>query len=60
MRQRAAVKPCGMPRVKDRRVLNGIFLGLAIRRIVAGSAGSLQPSTACYNWFVRWRRGQAS
>jgi hypothetical protein len=36
-------KPRGVPRVNDRRVLNGIFLGLAIRRAMARSAGDLWP-----------------
>jgi hypothetical protein len=43
----AAIKPLlpnksrGVPRVNDRRVLNGIILGLAFRRTVARSAGLL-------------------
>ena len=28
-------KPRGIPRVNDRRVLNGIFLGLTLRRSLA-------------------------
>ena len=36
-------KPRGVPRVNDRRVLNGIFLGLAIWRAMARSAGQLRP-----------------
>jgi transposase len=36
-------KPRGVPRVNDRRVLNDIFLGLAIRRAMARSAGNLWP-----------------
>jgi len=47
-------KPRGVPRVNDRRVLNGI-LGLAVGRAVARSAGNLR-TLYCYNRFVRWRR----
>jgi transposase len=36
-------KPRGVPRVNDRRVLNGIFLGAALRSTVARSAGHLWP-----------------
>ena len=35
-------KPRGVPRVNDRRVLNGIFLGLAIWGAVARSAKRLR------------------
>ena len=49
-------KPRGVPRVNDRRVLNGIFW-------VLGSGGpwrdlpdNFGPYTTCYNRFVRWRR----
>jgi transposase len=45
-------KPRGVPRVNDRRVLNGI-LGLAIRRTVARSTAGARPYTTCYNRFVR-------
>jgi transposase len=47
-------KPRGIPRVDDRRVLNGIFWVLrsgAPRRDLPESYG---PRTTCYNWFVRW------
>jgi hypothetical protein len=37
-------KPCGVPRVNDRRVLNGIFWVLR------------SGATTCYNHFVRWRQ----
>jgi transposase len=37
-------KQCGVPRVDDRRVLNGIFWGLAIRCAVARSARELRTS----------------
>ena len=36
-------KPRGVPRVNDRRVLNGILLGPAIRDTLARSAGSFWP-----------------
>jgi hypothetical protein len=35
-------KPRGVPRVNDRRVLNGIFLGLAIWGTMARPAGQLR------------------
>ena len=49
-------KPRGVPRVDDRRVLNGIFW-----RLRSGSPWSdiperYGPSTTCYNRFVRWRK----
>ena len=34
-------KPRGVPRVNDRRVLNGIFLDIAVRRPMVRSAGEL-------------------
>ena len=34
-------KPRGVLRVNDRRVLNGIFLDIAVRRTMARSAGEL-------------------
>src|SRR5262245_6758987 len=49
-------KPRGVPRVNDRRVLNGIFWVLrsgAPRRDLPDNFG---PYTTCYNRFVRWRR----
>jgi transposase len=49
-------KPRGVPRVNDRRVLNGIFWILrsgAPRRDLPEAFG---PYTTCYNRFVRWRR----
>ena len=48
-------KPRGVPRVNDRRVLNGIFWVLR-----SGAPWRDLPSrltyTTCYNRFVRWRR----
>jgi transposase len=49
-------KPRGVPRVNDRRVLNGIFWVLrsgAPRRDLPATFG---PYTTCYNRFVRWGR----
>jgi transposase len=48
-------KPRGVPRVNDRRVLNGIFVlrsGAPWRDLPQ----SFGPYTTCYNRFVRWRR----
>jgi transposase len=36
-------KPCGVPRVNDRRVPQWNLLGLAIRRAMARSAGDIWP-----------------
>jgi transposase len=49
-------KSRGVPRVDDRRVLNGIFW-----RLRSGSPWSdiperYGPYTTCYNRFVRWRK----
>ena len=49
-------KPRGVPRVDDRRTLNGIFWVLrsgAPRRDLPERYG---PRTTCYNRFVRWRK----
>src|ERR1700686_2910277 len=49
-------KPRGVPRVDDRRVLNGIFWVLrtgAPWRALPREYGPPQP---CYNRFVRWRK----
>jgi hypothetical protein len=49
-------KSRGVPRVDDRRVLNGIFWVLrsgAPRRDLPERYG---PRTTCYNRFVRWRK----
>jgi transposase len=48
-------KPRGVPRVNDRRVLNGIFWVL-IRRTVARSSAGVRPLYYLLNRFVRWRR----
>lgn len=43
-------KPRGVPRVDDRRILNGIFWVLRL------GAPWRDSHTTCYNRFVRWRR----
>ena len=50
-------KPRGVPRVNDRRVLNGIFWVLRSGAPWRDLPGSFGPYTTCYNRFVRWRRG---
>src|SRR5213596_3374535 len=49
-------KPRGVPRVNDRRVLNGIFWVLRSGAPWRDLPGSFGPYTTCYNRFVRWRR----
>jgi transposase len=49
-------KPRGVPRVKDRRVLNGIFWVLRSRAPWRDLPDNFGPYTTCYNRFVRWRR----
>jgi transposase len=49
-------KPRGVPRVDDRRVLNGIFWVLRSGAPWRDLPESLGPYTTCYNRFVRWRR----
>jgi transposase len=49
-------KPRGMPRVDDRRVLNGIFWLLRSGAPWRDLPGIYGPCTTCYNRFVRWRR----
>ena len=49
-------KPRGIPRVDDRRVLNGIFWVLRLRCSQARTAGAYGPPTTCYSRFVRWRQ----
>src|SRR5277367_3591968 len=48
-------KPRGVPRVNDRRVLNGIFWILRSGAPWRDLPGSFGPYTTCYNRFVRWR-----
>jgi transposase len=49
-------KPRGVPRVDDRRVLNGIFWVLRSGAPWRDLPRSLGPYTTSYNRFVRWRR----
>ena len=49
-------KPRGVPRVDDRRVLNGIFWVLRSGAPWRDLPKSYGPHTTCYNRFVRWRR----
>src|SRR5262249_16767069 len=49
-------KPRGVPRVNDRRVLNGIFWVLRSGAPWRDLPKAFGPYTTCYNRFVRWRR----
>jgi transposase len=49
-------KPRGVPRVDDRRVLNGIFWVLRSGARWADLPERYGPPTTIYNRFVRWRR----
>jgi transposase len=49
-------KPRGVPRVDDRRVLNGIFWVLRSGAPWRDLPEVYGPRTTCYNRFVRWRR----
>ena len=49
-------KPRGIPRVDDRRILNGIFWVLRSGAPWRDLPESYGPRTTCYNRFVRWRR----
>src|SRR5260370_21637159 len=49
-------KPRGVPRVNDRRILNGIFWVLRSGAPWRDLPDSFGPYTTCYNRFVRWRR----
>jgi Putative transposase of IS4/5 family (DUF4096) len=49
-------KPRGVPRVNDRRVLNGIFWVLRSGAPWRDVPDHFGPYTTCYNRFVRWRR----
>src|SRR6266540_1773692 len=48
-------KPRGIPRVDDRRVLNGIFWVLRSGAPWRDLPTIYGPRTTCYNRFVRWR-----
>ena len=49
-------KPRGMPRVNDRRLLNGIFWVLRSGAPWRDLPEAFGPYTTCYNRFVRWGR----
>jgi transposase len=49
-------KPRGVPRVNDRRVLNGILWVLRSGAPWRDLPKAFGPYTTCYNRFVRWRR----
>jgi transposase len=49
-------KPRGMPRVDDRRVLNGIFWVLRSGAPWRDLPERYGPRTTCYNRFARWRK----
>jgi transposase len=51
-----ANKARGVPRVDDRRVLNGIFWVLRSGAPWRDLPSTFGPYTTCYNRFVRWRR----
>jgi transposase len=51
-------KPRGVRRVKDRRVLNGIFWVLRSGAPWRDLPAAFGPRTTCYNRFVRWRRAE--
>ncbi len=48
-------KPRGVPRVDDRRVLNGVYWRLRTGSPWADIPERYGPYTTCYNRFVRWR-----
>ena len=49
-------KPRGVPRVDDRRVLNGILWRFRTGSPWAEMPERYGPPTTCYNRFVRWRK----
>src|SRR5438874_13748644 len=51
-------KPRGVPRVDDRRLLNGIFWVLRSAAPWRDLPERYGPRTTCYNHFVRWRRAR--
>ncbi|MBB6469517.1 transposase [Aminobacter lissarensis] len=52
-------KPRGVPRVADRRVLNGIFWVLRCGARWADLPARHGPPTTIYNRFNRWRKAAA-
>ena len=49
-------RPRGVPRVNDRRMLNGIFWVLRSGAPWRDLPENFGPYTTCYNRFIRWRR----
>ena len=49
-------KPRGVPRVDDRRVINGIMWRFRTGSPWADIPERYGPHTTCYNRFVRWRK----
>ena len=49
-------RPRGVPRVDDRRVLNGIYWRMRTGSPWAEIPERYGPPTTCYNRFVRWRK----
>ena len=49
-------KPRGVPRVDDRKVINGIFWRLRTGTPWSEIPERYGPPTTCYNRFVRWRK----
>ena len=49
-------KPRGVPRVDDRRVINGILWRFRTGSPWADIPERYGPHTTCYNRFVRWRK----
>ena len=49
-------KPRGVPRIDDRRILNGIFWILRSGAPWRDLPDGYGPHTTCYDRFVRWRR----
>ena len=49
-------KPRGVPRVDDRRVINGILWRFRTGSPWADIPERFGPHTTCYNRFVRWRK----
>jgi len=49
-------KPRGVPRVDDRRVLNGIYWRMRTGSPWADIPERYGPPTTCYNRFVRWAK----
>jgi transposase len=49
-------KPRGVPRVDERRVLNGIFWVLRSGAPWRDLPERYGPRTTCYNRFIRWRK----